>query len=164
MQNLEAFWKKPVKQSLMLNLTNSTFDLSFNQRYHVTQAYKMQYVYPLLDRDLLSFFMALPVDQLHKNGQGRSMIRRSMSQYVPASISNRHSKFTGTPYVVTRTIESMIWIKPLFMEWQKHPVISEIIDIKKMQEQIEASQKGDMGAFVYLIRAIHLCFFLHDRF
>lgn len=157
-------WKNPLKQSLLLNLSYSTLDISFNQRYHLAHAFKMQYAYPLLDKDLLTYYLALPVDQLHKNGQGRSMVRRSVPDYVPEVISKRESKYSSSPFMDTHVLREIPWLQSQWAKWKDHPIIPEIIDLEQMKQDIEGLAREDMGNFVYLMRPLQLCFFLYDIF
>ena len=79
----------PLKKKLHQNLTDGSLEISFNQRYHASLAFKTQYTYPLLDRDLIEFCMGLPPDQFHQHGKGRSLIRSSMAEFLPKNILER---------------------------------------------------------------------------
>ena len=51
--------------------------------------------YPYLDRDLLMFILAIPADQLLRPGDRRSLMRRSLVNYVPSEVLGRRTKQTG---------------------------------------------------------------------
>ena len=48
--------------------------------------------YPFLDRDLLEFLYAVPLNQLVRPGQRRSLMRRALSGVVPEEVLNRRRK------------------------------------------------------------------------
>lgn len=51
--------------------------------------------YPFLDRDLLAFLHSIPVTQLLRPGERRSIMRRSLVGIVPPNILNRSTKQFG---------------------------------------------------------------------
>ena len=48
--------------------------------------------YPYLDRDLVEFLVAIPLDQLQRPGQRRSLMRRALAGIVPDELLNRKRK------------------------------------------------------------------------
>ncbi|MEM7116767.1 MAG: asparagine synthase-related protein [Chloroflexota bacterium] len=46
----------------------------------------IDYRYPLLDIDLLTFFLALPVTQKRRHGQGRYLLRQATADWLPEQI------------------------------------------------------------------------------
>jgi asparagine synthase (glutamine-hydrolysing) len=58
-----------------------------------TREYRDVYVsHPYLYRPLVEFCLALPPDQLLRNGEGRSLMRRTLSDLLPPRILTRKSK------------------------------------------------------------------------
>ena len=48
--------------------------------------------YPFLDRDLVEFLLAIPIDQIQRPGQLRSIQRRALADILPPKIARRKSK------------------------------------------------------------------------
>jgi len=48
--------------------------------------------YPYLDQDLLEFLMAIPLGQLQRSGERRSLMRRAIGNILPPEVLNRNSK------------------------------------------------------------------------
>ncbi|HEY1525943.1 MAG TPA: asparagine synthase-related protein [Candidatus Angelobacter sp.] len=59
--------------------------------------------YPFLDRQLFEFVLAVPVSQLFRHGQRRSLARRALSGVVPKEVLSRHTK-SGTGRCTILTI------------------------------------------------------------
>jgi asparagine synthase (glutamine-hydrolysing) len=54
--------------------------------------------YPYLDQNLCEFLMSIPTEQLLRPGQRRSLMRRSLGQFLPAEIATRRTKSSGSRY------------------------------------------------------------------
>lgn len=52
----------------------------------------MEYRYPYLDKDLVSFILRIPREQLVRPGHRRSLMRRALKDIVPAEVLNRKRK------------------------------------------------------------------------
>ena len=58
--------------------------------------------YPFLDQRLVEFMFAVPVNQLFRPGERRSLLRRSLKNLLPKEILERHTKSgTGRCHVLT---------------------------------------------------------------
>ncbi|MFN3326170.1 MAG: asparagine synthase-related protein [Bryobacteraceae bacterium] len=57
------------------------------------------FTYPFLDRRLVEFCLAVPIDQLIRPGETRSLMRRSLRGLVPERILNRRSKNLPGRYI-----------------------------------------------------------------
>ena len=53
---------------------------------------KMEYRYPYLDRDLVEFLTSIPLDQLLRPGQRRSLMRRALAKILPEDLLARETK------------------------------------------------------------------------
>lgn len=160
---LPARFSNPLKQKLYLNMSSGSFEMSFNQRYNNSLTYKMLYTYPLLDRDLISFLMRLPNNQFYQNGIGRSIIRRSMKNYVPRSILTRTSKFATSPNLDSNMRRECSWLLSELTEWKKEEFISKIIDLDKLQQDIKSFISGN-NTNAEFIRTFFLIFFLKKTY
>jgi asparagine synthase (glutamine-hydrolysing) len=65
--------------------------------------------YPYLDRDLLEFLISIPVTQLLRPGERRSLMRRALVGIVPADVLLRKTKATA----------SRRWIVALGKDWDR---------------------------------------------
>jgi len=59
---------------------------------HLNEFSNCRVTYPFLDRDLLSFLVAVPREQLVRPGQRRSLLRRALKDSVPREILDRKRK------------------------------------------------------------------------
>ena len=53
---------------------------------------RLEYGYPMLDRDLLEFVVQIPRNQLLRPGERRSLMRRAFQGLIPSAILNRRRK------------------------------------------------------------------------
>jgi asparagine synthase (glutamine-hydrolysing) len=53
---------------------------------------RLEYRYPLLDRDLVGFLFSIPREQLFRPGRKRSLMRRSLVSIVPPEVLERRRK------------------------------------------------------------------------
>lgn len=110
--------------------------------------------YPYLDRDLLEFLFAVPPDQLVRPGQRRSLMRRALSDCVPASILERRRKA-----YVARGPRLAISRMDRELNDSGGPMAAEefqIADTRKFREAIRSSSDGGNVPFVLLVRTIGL--------
>ena len=61
----------------------------------VSKKMGFEYRYPLLYPKLLEFILSLPLAQKRHNGQGRYMLRRYLSQYLPGELFDKYKKNEG---------------------------------------------------------------------
>lgn len=70
------------------------------------KSYGITYSYPLLDIDLLQFYLALPAEFKFRNGIGRALFRESLADMVPDQIRLRDDKSGYTiPSVYSRILQ-----------------------------------------------------------
>jgi asparagine synthase (glutamine-hydrolysing) len=60
------------------------------------KARNIEYIYPLLDKELLSFYLSLPVEYKFRNGYDRAIFREALKNRLPDSIRLRREKGTAS--------------------------------------------------------------------
>lgn len=72
--------------------------------------------YPYLDRRLVEFALAIPLEQALRPGESRSLVRRSLRGLVPPAVLERRTK-TGPAEALNRAlIREWPWLSALFRE------------------------------------------------
>ena len=68
--------------------------------------------YPFLDRDLVSFCLAVPREQMVRPRERRSLMRRSLAGVVPRELHTRESKHTpySFPNPIRHALMNFQWI------------------------------------------------------
>lgn len=150
----------PVRQRHYLNLHDGHLDISFNQRYQASLAYGMVYNYPLLDRDLVEFCLNIPSDQFHQNGQGRSLIRRAMKNYVPQNILIRNTKYATSPHMLRRIHSEEQLMMEMIERGERNSLVRRYIDLKSLKTDFDPFLRGRLPFNADFIRTFYLINFL----
>jgi asparagine synthase (glutamine-hydrolysing) len=115
----------------------SYFPIRLEECYLSAQAQKVEYRYPLLDKRLLEFYLALPSEMKIKNGWGRYILRKSMENILPKDIQWRNDKMgTTIPGVNVRLQKDYEAIKKL-LEEAKSKNIKHYIDYDKALQMLD---------------------------
>ena len=125
-------------------------------------AHNIEYRYPLLDKELVEFYLSVPPEIKVHNGWGRYLYRQAMEGIIPADIQWRNDKTGATiPTVWLRFSKDYEKIKTLV---EQYPQLdgSRFIDINKLenlQDILYKRQKNDKaiiapGAFFNAIMFI----------
>lgn len=105
--------------------------------------------FPYLDRGLLEFLYAIPVDQLLRPGQRRSLMRRSLAEIVPNEILERKRKaFVSRAPILFLSSELQAF------NAISHDMISTslgIIDPDKLRDDVEKASKGNQVPLARLL-------------
>jgi asparagine synthase (glutamine-hydrolysing) len=144
MQMKERFYKRKklpddpsVRMKQYRRFHYSYFPGRLEDCYASAQAQKVEYRYPLLDKRLLEFYLALPVEIKKKHGWGRYILRKSMQDLVPEEIQWRNDKMGATvPNVFLRLNQDYEQIKKLLKE-TKNKDITHYIDYDKALEMLD---------------------------
>jgi asparagine synthetase B (glutamine-hydrolysing) len=129
-------------------LENQFFRLSHN---HVSQrleyssmdaaARGIQYLYPLFDVDLVSFYLRLPTSYKFSNGRGRAIFREALRPYLPDEIRNREVKSIPTiPTVYQRVYNDYETLKELIK--RSRDFSFQYLDPDKMLSWLERIRGG----------------------
>lgn len=102
--------------------------------------FQMQLVYPMLDKRLIEFCLALPPEQ-HRHGWGRHLVRRAAKGVIPETLRTRDDKTGGSPpdafRLVARDCENQL---ALIDQWDT-ATVGKYVDIDKLRKRLtEMSQ------------------------
>lgn len=117
--------------------------------------------YPFLDQDLVEFLTTIPVEQLLRPGQRRSLMRRALADLLPAEIVTRTTKTSaGRCYVLAL---SKHWNR--IEEWLEHPLVTRLGYVKRnaMHQALVTMKAGQIpSTFLRLLKALALELWLQD--
>jgi asparagine synthase (glutamine-hydrolysing) len=106
--------------------------------------------YPYLDQDLLEYLMSVPLDQLLRPGERRSLMRRSLQGLLPRMVVLRKTKAgAGRCYAVSlakhwKTVEQIL----------QRPLIKRLGYIDEMQLRAALEQMRDGQISKYFLRVL----------
>ncbi len=126
--------------------------------------------YPMFDRRLVEYCLALPAEQ-HRLGEGRRLIRRAMQGVLPDEIRLRNNKrYSANPGIQKDISENL-------QEWQDRlehasaiPKVGKYVDLEKIRRRLtelpELVAEGKQREFKLgaTTRALGLAEFLADNF
>lgn len=101
------------------------------------QSRKIEYRYPLLDKRLLEFYLALPAEMKIQQGWGRYILRKALEGFLPRDIQWRNDKLGNTiPAVNIRMKKDYEAIRKLIEKARKSD-IKHYIDYDKALEMLD---------------------------
>jgi asparagine synthase (glutamine-hydrolysing) len=99
--------------------------------------------FPLFDRRLVEFFLAVPVDQKMRGGVGRHLFRRSIARILPEEIVWRQVKSGGAiPNAFWSILSAKHEVLKRVDAMRGNPRIAEYIDIARLQALVDAHHPG----------------------
>ncbi len=112
--------------------------------------------YPFLDRRLLEFVLAIPLDQLIRPDETRSVMRRALKSILPQEILHRRTKAGPGEAFLRALIREREWLTELFAD----PLSAQIgiVDRDAFLDSLHRSQHGVMaqGALMQSIVSFEL--------
>jgi len=122
----------------------------------------LEYRYPLLDKDLIEFYLSMPPRLKAQNGVLRYAIRQAMAGYLPDEIRWRNDKSGATiPTVFLRTLKDKGKTMEIITRTKTNPKITQYIDMNKFEKWgaafFQRSQKDKFinpGAFFNYLKLI----------
>jgi asparagine synthase (glutamine-hydrolysing) len=111
--------------------------------------------YPYLDQDLTEFLMAIPTDQLLRDGHHRSLMRRALKQLVPLEILLRNTKSGGSQFIPVTLSHNWDRIESLLIA----PLIARLgyVDEFRFRTALQAAKNGNISFCpLQLMRALYL--------
>ena len=116
--------------------------------------------YPYLDRTLIEFLISIPMSQLIRPGERRSLMRRSLLGLVPTEILHRRTKA-----VVARSV--IVGMRSQEQEMEKmfnRSVAARLgyIDESRFLERLRAARAGNVDHLAHLMRGLFLETWLSD--
>ncbi len=116
--------------------------------------------YPYLDRSLVEFLISLPVEQLLRPGQRRSLMRRALASLLPHEILSRATKATTSRSFMATFDMQWPQLENLF----RSPVSSNMgyINATGFLDSLRAAKNGKAPNLIRLLRGIALELWLQN--
>lgn len=116
--------------------------------------------YPYLDRDLIDFVLAVPVTQLLRPGERRSLMRRALAGVVPGEILSRRTKQFAVRTPLIAMLNKWDQLEQAF----DRPLSSALgyINPARFLAELKAATRGGEIHIVRMLRTISLEFWLRD--
>lgn len=110
--------------------------------------------YPYLDRRLLEFTLAIPIDQHLRPNQTRSLVRRALKGRMPACVLNRRTKAGPTEAFQRALVRERRWIGSLF----ENSLLERIgvIDGAKFRQALSNARHGMVSQPAQMHRTVSL--------
>ena len=117
--------------------------------------------YPFLDQDLVEFLTTVPIEQLLRPGQRRSLMKRALADLLPSEIVTRTTKTSaGRCYALTL---SKHWER--IEHWLEHPLVTRLgyVGRNSMHHALVTMKAGQISpTFLRLLKALALELWLQD--
>jgi asparagine synthase (glutamine-hydrolysing) len=99
----------------------------------------LDYRYPLLDRRLLEFCLALPPEQYVRQGWTRYLFRRTIEALVPASLPWQRDKHDPVSERHNATQRARLWplLRQPLAQYAQNLAVHTYVDIPRMQAHLE---------------------------
>ena len=117
--------------------------------------------YPFLDQDLVEFLTTVPLEQLLRPGQRRSLMKRALADLLPSEIANRTTK-TGAGRCYSLAL-SKHWNR--IEELLKLPLVTHLgyVERDSMRHALVRMKAGQIpSSFLRLLKALALELWLQD--
>lgn len=128
--------RKSFQASLLHTLTHGRQAHDKNAQQH----YRMQIEprYPMLDRRLIEYCLAIPLEQHRLGGQRRRLIRQAMKKYLPDEIRLRHDKtFSSNPGAQSYIHKNVAEHYQVIKQAGEYPQIKRLIALDKLQKRLD---------------------------
>src|SRR5581483_10896766 len=149
-QGRYGFWR-PSRQDQAQTLIAMRRQMAYSSAYDAGREDRR---YPFLDQNLIEFLLSIPVNQLLRPGQRRSLMRRSLAAIIPPEIMSRRTKGS-----VARSTLLGIEVRWAEMEGLVASPISAAqgyVDREGLQQALQKLRNGDAPHFVSLIKTLQL--------
>lgn len=123
-----------------------------------TEPSSLEWRYPFLDRDLVTFCASIPREQLVRPYQRRSLMRRALAGIVPQEILQRKRKAYVSRGLVTTLVAHWrnLCTEPLRLE------ALHIVDAHSLGRSIEQASQGKEVPVLPLLRTLALEYWMRD--
>jgi asparagine synthetase B (glutamine-hydrolysing) len=99
--------------------------------------------YPLLDKELLEFCLAAPLEFKVKNGYKRYMVRSGLNGLLPTEIQWRTSKGAFSPDYLQRYQAQLPEVRAFLNEISPNDPVKQIVDIEKLKGWTKPSTRPE---------------------
>jgi len=101
---------------------------------HATRSFGLEYRYPLLDIELIEYYMSLPLHLKVQKGRGRYVFRKAVEGLLPDDIIWRHSKQgSSNPQIIERAKVDGDEVQKLLSTIYKNNPINRYADFEKSE-------------------------------
>ncbi|MCP3857241.1 MAG: hypothetical protein GY698_21340 [Actinomycetia bacterium] len=97
---------------------------------------------PTLDRRVIEFCLGIPDDQYVRNGEARSLIRRSMHGLLPDEVRLNRGKGVQSADIGYRVRASRDQIAGVLDDFSRSDLVSSVLDLPKMQRVLASVDSG----------------------
>jgi asparagine synthase (glutamine-hydrolysing) len=116
--------------------------------------------YPYLDRDLLEFVYSVPREQIVRPGQRRSLMRRSLTNFVPRDILDRKRKAFVVRGPMADVVAAWPWLLRVCKEMMAVPL--GFVNSDQLCQTFEQVKNGREENLIMLMRVVRLELWLRD--
>lgn len=151
-----------VKKRMADVINNGTIGgLLFKTQKKLSASYGIETTVPMLDKDLMEFFMDIPPEQFMLNNWQRSLMRRAMDGLVPEEIQWRKDKMAYVPDFPEKIMESRAFIDSI-LNHEKYGHARKAINAHRFKTMYELilNGKGNRSDSRILSWAVELVVFL----
>lgn len=153
--------QNPVRTNQIGLSFQGRFQRTMEGRYAPATTFGVECRFPLLDRRLVEFCLALPAEQHRSGGWARRLVRIAMTHDLPRELVWSPEKKAGElggsldGYASPRDA----WLRQRLRGWQSHPGVTRYLDLDRLQQMLDAcvtpSRRGAAGHFErgYLLAA-----------
>ena len=149
LERTRQLWMRPSLRHAVELLTSRACQMT------TTTPWRVERCYPFLDQDLVMFLISIPLEQLLRPGQRRSLMRRALHDLLPGPIVQRTTK-AGLGRCFSVAVERN-W--PRIQEILKTPLLADLgyVQADVFRSSIRALRSGDQPPVVLpLLRALAL--------
>ena len=130
---------------------------------HISAGYRREQLsaeirYPFLHRPLVEFLQAIPFEQRVRPGETRSLMRRSLRNFLPERIAKRRSKGNPHEALCRAVIRELPRLQTLFKDARVSAY--GYVDAVELLKALESARHGLTTNFVALLKTISLEFWL----
>jgi asparagine synthase (glutamine-hydrolysing) len=116
--------------------------------------------FPYLDQTLVEFLTAIPIGQLLRPGERRSLMRRALANFLPVEILSRQTKAVTARRHIVAIAASWPGLQALF----ESPLSAQLgyINIARFRESLTKAKNGDAPQLLRLLKGIALELWLQE--
>lgn len=114
--------------------------------------FRLEYRYPMLDKDLVNYLFSIPREQLVRPGRRRSLMRRALRDIVPPEILERRRK----AYQLRAPLDAIAQAFPKLQRVLGNAVIVDqgFVDRRALLSELKRTANGSSESYQALLRAI----------
>ncbi len=134
-------------------LTNPFFVQALELLAHASASQGIELRFPLLDRDLISWCLAAPIEDKLSDGYTRALLRKGMAGYLPDQVRYRRDKHDFTAHVIRGMGKGQPgMIADLLAD--RHGRLTPYFDMGVLRDQWQVLQGGSTAVDGFTVQAI----------